>query len=97
MVELLDVLYRPRLARFIEPDMRARLLGQLNALGAVWTPTVPETDCRDPKDNKYLELAWAAQARLIVSSDNDLLVLHPWRGIPILRPAEYLATSEGRA
>ncbi|MEO9189015.1 MAG: putative toxin-antitoxin system toxin component, PIN family [Acetobacteraceae bacterium] len=48
-------------------------------------------DCRDAKDNKYLELAPAAGATLIVSSDNDLLTLSPWRGIPILRPAEYLA------
>ncbi|MGA9865203.1 MAG: hypothetical protein WBQ75_02045 [Acetobacteraceae bacterium] len=44
---------------------------------------------------KYLELALAAGATLIVSSDNDLLILSPWRGIPILRPAEYLALTLG--
>jgi predicted nucleic acid-binding protein len=49
------------------------------------------TDCRDAADNKYLELAIAAEARAIVSSDQDLLVLHPWRGVSILPPAEYLA------
>ena len=96
MAELLDVLHRPRLARFIEPDLRAGLLGQLSVLGIVWRPTIPVTDCRDPKDNRYLELAQAGRARLIVRSDNDLLVLHPWRGIPILRPAQYLAEAEGR-
>ena len=48
------------------------------------------TDCRDAKDNKYLELALAARAGVIVSGDADLLVLHPWRGVRILRPAEYL-------
>jgi predicted nucleic acid-binding protein len=48
-------------------------------------------DCRDPSDNKYLELALAAGATTIVSSDNDLLVLHPWRGIDNLTPAQYLA------
>ena len=47
-------------------------------------------DCRDAKDDKYLELAFAAGAGVIVSSDADLLVLHPWRGVRILRPAEYL-------
>ena len=51
------------------------------------------TDCRDPKDNKYLELALAAKADVIVSSDKDLLVLHPWRDIPVLLPAAYLARS----
>jgi predicted nucleic acid-binding protein len=50
-------------------------------------------DCRDAKDDKYLELALAAGAWAIVSGDADLLVLHPWRGVRILRPAEYLAAA----
>jgi len=91
MAELLDVLYRPRLARFINPELRVDLLGQLGRLGVVVAPTVSVTDCRDAKDDKYLELALAANATAIVSSDDDLLVLHPWRGIQISRPAEYLA------
>lgn len=91
MAEFLDVLYRPRLARFINPELRADLLGQIGAGGVVVTPTVPVTDCRDAKDNKYLELALAAKAATIVSSDDDLLVLHPWRGVGILLPAAYLA------
>ncbi len=95
MAELLDVLYRPRLARFIDLQLRADLLGQLATLGAVITPNVAVTDCRDRKDDKYLELAFAARAATLVSSDDDLLVLHPWRGIRILRPAEYLAEAEG--
>ena len=49
------------------------------------------TDCREAKDNKYLELALAAGAGIIVSSDEDLLVLDPWRGVRILLPAQYLA------
>ncbi|MEO9188385.1 MAG: hypothetical protein ABI224_00040 [Acetobacteraceae bacterium] len=49
------------------------------------------TDCRDPKDNKYRELALAAGAETIVGSDEDLLVLHPWRDAWILRPTDYLA------
>ena len=55
------------------------------------------TDCRDAKDNKYLELALAAGASTIVSGDADLLVLHPRRGVRILRPANYLAEAgDGR-
>ncbi len=46
--------------------------------------------CRDPKDNKYLELAMEANADCIVTGDNDLLVLHPFQNIPILTPAEFL-------
>ncbi len=96
MAELLDVLYRPRIARFIDPGQRAELLDLLDTLGIVVVPTTPVADCRDPKDDKYLELALASGAGVLVSSDNDLLVLHPWRGVRILRPAEYLAEAEGR-
>ena len=46
---------------------------------------------RTQSDNKYLELAATAAAELIVSSDEDLLTLNPWRGILILRPREYVA------
>ena len=49
------------------------------------------TECRDAKDDKYLELALASGAETIVSSDNDLLVLHPWRVVRILNPADYLS------
>lgn len=47
--------------------------------------------CRDPRDNKFLALALTAAAATIVSSDEDLLSLHPWREIPIVTPAEFLA------
>jgi uncharacterized protein len=46
--------------------------------------------CRDPKDDKFLTLAVAANAEFIVTGDDDLLVLHPFRGIQIIKPAEFL-------
>jgi predicted nucleic acid-binding protein len=46
--------------------------------------------CRDPKDNMILELAVSGQANTIVSGDNDLLTLNPFRGIPILSPTAFL-------
>lgn len=42
--------------------------------------------CRDPKDNKYLELALSGKADCIITGDKDLLVLHPFDNIPILTP-----------
>jgi uncharacterized protein len=89
--ELFDVLHRPRLARFVDPVLRADLLDQLVS-GTCWfEPSVVVVDCRDPNDNKYLELAVAAEAHTIVSSRHDLLILHPWHGISVLRPADYFA------
>ena len=88
--EIVEVLHRPRLARFIVPALRDELLDLL-VPGAAWfEPSERVLDCRDAKDNKYLELALAAAASAIVSSDADLLALHPWRGVRITRPAQYL-------
>ncbi len=56
-------------------------------------PVVPQrriTACRDPKDDVVLEVAVAGEADYIVTGDNDLLVLHPFEGIPIVGPAEFL-------
>lgn len=46
--------------------------------------------CRDVNDNFILALALASQANAIISSDHDLLALHPWNGIPILTPAQFI-------
>jgi putative PIN family toxin of toxin-antitoxin system len=51
--------------------------------------------CRDPRDDKFLELAVAGRADFIVSGDADLLVLHPFREVAILRSAEFLASVVG--
>lgn len=47
--------------------------------------------CRDPKDNMFLELAIAVKASCIISGDEDLRVLHPFRGIPILNAPDFLS------
>lgn len=93
--EIAEVLGRPRFARAITAARRTRILEILRG-DAVWfRPTERVTGCRDAKDNKYLELALAAGAGTIVSGDADLLVLHPWRSVRILKPAVYLAEAEG--
>jgi uncharacterized protein len=88
--EIAGVLGRPRFALTIPLARRERVLEILRRAAVWFEPAVRVTDCRDPKDDKYLELALAAGAEIIVSGDDDLLVLHPWRGVRILRPADYL-------
>ncbi|MFC1867616.1 putative toxin-antitoxin system toxin component, PIN family [Thermodesulfobacteriota bacterium] len=46
--------------------------------------------CRDPKDDKFLELAINGGAACIISGDEDLLILNPFRNIPIINPEEFL-------
>jgi putative PIN family toxin of toxin-antitoxin system len=58
---------------------------------AVWHQPVAVVASRDPKDDHVLGCALAAQARLVLTGDKDLLVLHPFRGMAILTPADFLA------
>jgi putative PIN family toxin of toxin-antitoxin system len=46
--------------------------------------------CRDPTDDKFLDVAINGQADYIVSGDADLLILNPFRHIPILNPADFV-------
>ena len=88
--EIAEVLARPKFTRVINDDRRREILELLSA-AALWVePEEQVRDCGDPKDNRYLELALAAGASAIVSGDEDLLVLHPWRGVAVLTPARFL-------
>jgi putative PIN family toxin of toxin-antitoxin system len=49
------------------------------------------TECRDPKDDKFLALALSAKAHILVSSDIHLLEMHPFRGVRILSLADFSA------
>jgi len=90
LAEVAEVLARPKFARVLTVDRRREILELLSA-AALWVePEQKVQDCRDGKDNRYLELALAAGAAAIVSGDEDLLVLDPWRGIRVLRPARFL-------
>lgn len=52
-------------------------------------PPLPAPACRDPDDDRILALALALPADLVITGDEDLLVLNPWRGIPIVRPRDF--------
>jgi putative PIN family toxin of toxin-antitoxin system len=87
--ELFITLARPRLAPLIPQRFRVWLEEVLAA-----AELVPITEliaaCRDPKDDKFLELAVNGRADLIVSGDADLLTMNPFRDIPIVTPAMFM-------
>ena len=87
--ELAAVLYRPRLN--IDPRDIKELFRIIKFKALRVKLPAPFLDaCRDPKDNSFLELAICAQAQFIITGDNDLLVLHPFRGISILPPRSFI-------
>ena len=63
---------------------------QVERNAIIFLPMETIVDCRDLKDNKFLELAVEAKAQCVITGDKDLLVLNPFRGIPILTPADFL-------
>ena len=83
--ELVDVLNRPRIRdKYSLSDGDIQTVVALILLrGESVGPAEPLAICRDPKDDKFLELAVAGEAGVIASGDDDLLVLDPFRGIPI--------------
>ena len=89
--EYREVLFRPKFERFVSTERRQRILDIVLLAADRIEPTVAVIACHDPKDDKYLSLAVAGRADVIVSSDvRHLLSMHPWRGIPILRPKDFL-------
>ncbi len=49
--------------------------------------------CRDAKDNKFLALAAACRAEFLITGDDDLLILNPFRETHILTPAQFTAST----
>lgn len=90
--ELVDVLNRPRIRdkyRLTDLDIQT-VIGLILLRGEGVAPTERIRACRDPKDDKFLEVAVAGRADLIVSGDQDLLTLHPYGEIPIVGPRAFL-------
>jgi putative PIN family toxin of toxin-antitoxin system len=91
--EMVDVLARPRLRnKYPLSDETVEALLQLILLrGRKVRPQREIRRCRDPKDNMFLEVAAAGHAEIIVSGDEDLLILNPFEDIPIVPPRDFLA------
>ena len=89
--ELGRVLVRSRFDRYVSLEDREGLFEGLTSDAEFVEITETIQVCRDPKDDRILELAVNGNADYIVTGDADLLVLNPFRGIRILRPADFLA------
>ena len=111
LAEIEDVLTRPKFRkRFItlSDEMIEAFLNDIKSK-AVILKNVPSffKYSRDPKDEKYINLAVEAEAIFVVSRDNDLLDLmtdytdeakdfrRRYRKIKIVNPVEFLQIIEG--
>ena len=90
LAELQRVLLADKIEAYRPLASRAQFVSGFIQRATRFEVTITVTDCRDAKDNLFLELAETANAEMILSSDGDLTVLLPWRGIPILPPSAFL-------
>ncbi|MBD2483396.1 putative toxin-antitoxin system toxin component, PIN family [Planktothrix sp. FACHB-1365] len=89
--ELEQVLARPKFDRYISLEDRSKFLQDFfDTVILVMEVTEKIQECRDPKDNKYLELAVNGQADYIITGDADLLVLNPFREKPVITVSDFL-------
>jgi uncharacterized protein len=88
--ELMTKLLSPKFDRYVSRERRDALLLRLAPLIEIAEVLQPIQQCRDPKDDKFLEAAVNGRADVLVTGDKDLLELNPFRGIAILTPAVYV-------
>ena len=79
----------------VDPD-ELPLLRQLHEVEIVAPVRLDERVCRDEGDDRVLATAIAGKADVIVTGDEDLLVLKKFRGIKILSPRQFLELLDRR-
>ena len=88
--ELADVLSRRKFDRYVTLEERKTFIHLLASV-ATLVPIVQRIQaCRDPDDDKFLEVAMNGEADVVITGDNDLLALDPFHGVRIVTPAHYL-------
>jgi uncharacterized protein len=88
--EIENVISRPKLQKYITLERRTKFLSELSQQVERVTINQQIRACRDPKDDKFLELAFCGEANYIITGDADLLDLHPFQNISIIKAASFL-------
>jgi uncharacterized protein len=88
--EFSEVLLRPTFDKYISLEEKSLALKEFKELVVFTKISEAITECRDPKDDKFLELAVCANASCIITGDKDLLILHPFRNISILNAVDFI-------
>jgi putative PIN family toxin of toxin-antitoxin system len=90
LTELEGVLRREKFAKYLSAAVREKFLATLVRIAIPVSVTSVITECRDPENDKFLALAIDGAATYLITGDDDLLALNPFRGVTILTPREFL-------
>ena len=89
--EFSEVLARPKFAPYVIEQQRITFIEDFILAAEYVAIHEVIVACRDAtKDDMFLELAVNGKADALVTGDKDLLVLHPFRSIPIISVRDFL-------
>ena len=88
--ELAEVIMRPKFDAYVTQSERKEFLRLLVSVATLVSIVRRIRACRDPKDDKFLELAVNGEADRLVTGDGDLLALHPFEGVRIVTPKAFV-------
>lgn len=97
LAELEGVILRDKFARWLSVDVRKEFLVRYKEIVELVSVVSSMRICRDPRDDKFLDLAVDGNVHAIVTGDEDLLSLDPFRGIRLLTPQAFLALSKNKS
>ena len=80
VAELNEVLTRDKFRPYVTEDEARQFLAALAGASQWVEIDVQISDCRDPSDNKFLDLAVSGRATHIITGDGDILALNPFKG-----------------
>jgi putative PIN family toxin of toxin-antitoxin system len=90
LMELAEVLSRAKFDPYLTIGERQDFLRQFDRIAERIEVLRTIRACRDPKDDKFLELAVEGATDIVVTGDGDLLALNPFQAIAIVTPAQFL-------
>lgn len=91
MGELVEVLGRPKFDPYVSGEDRRQFVELQGGVARIVPVIRKLRACRDPKDDKFLDVAVNGGAQAIVTGDRALLELNPFHGVGIVSPADFLA------
>jgi len=96
IAEFQEILLREALDPHVERRLREGMVEEFVRRCTLVPILAPIHFCRNPRDDRILEVAVHGRADAIVTRDADLLALHPFHGVAIVIPLEYLERTEQR-
>ncbi|TNF41040.1 MAG: putative toxin-antitoxin system toxin component, PIN family [Cytophagales bacterium] len=89
-LELKEVLGRQKFDKYLSQAQRQEFFERIMQVSRFFYPKENFNVCRDPNDNKFLDLAYISEAQFLISGDNDLLILDQFHQTEIISPFDFL-------